>query len=95
MVCISRRSCNPFINICFKLVYPVRLDMLMEEELFVRDIYSHRKGFPSPHLKLEHMSDDRSFNKRQQQVRDPIKMLSYFIQDVLLLFVLVASLFLG
>ena len=35
----------------------------------MRDVYTHRKGFPSPLLVLEFLDQEVAFNKRQAQVQ--------------------------
>lgn len=45
------------------------LDQILEERDHVRDVYTHRKGFPSPLLVLEFLDPEVAFNKRQAQVR--------------------------
>ena len=37
----------------------------------MRDVYTHRKGFPSPLLVLEFLDQEFAFNKRQSQVELP------------------------
>lgn len=43
-------------------------DQILEERDHVRDVYTHRKGFPSPLLVLEFLDQEFAFNKRQAQV---------------------------
>jgi len=42
-------------------------DQILEERDHVRDVYTHRKGFPSPLLVLEFLDQEVAFNKRQAQ----------------------------
>ena len=46
-------------------------DQILEERDHVRDVYTHRKGFPSPLLVLEFLDQEFAFNKRQAQVHQP------------------------
>ena len=46
-------------------------DQILEERDHVRDVYTHRKGFPSPLLVLEFLDQEFAFNKRQAQVQQP------------------------
>ena len=47
-------------------------DQILEERDHVRDVYTHRKGFPSPLLVLEFLDQEVAFNKRQAQVHQPL-----------------------
>ncbi|XP_048588212.1 protein unc-80 homolog isoform X2 [Nematostella vectensis] len=40
---------------------------LLEERDYVRDVFAHRKGFPSPQLSLEHVDPESAFLLRQAQ----------------------------
>ncbi|CAH3019143.1 unnamed protein product [Porites evermanni] len=42
-------------------------DQILEERYHVRDVYTQRKGFPSPLLLLEFLDQEFAFNKRQAQ----------------------------
>ncbi|XP_015761100.1 PREDICTED: protein unc-80 homolog [Acropora digitifera] len=42
-------------------------DQILEDRYHVRDVYTHRKGFPSPLLLLEFLDEESAFNKRQSQ----------------------------
>ncbi|PFX29002.1 protein unc-80 homolog isoform X2 [Stylophora pistillata] len=42
-------------------------DQILEERDHVRDVYTHRKGFPSPLLLLDFLDQELAFNKRQAQ----------------------------
>lgn len=44
------------------------VDQILEERYHVRDVYTQRKGFPSPLLLLEFLDQEFAFNKRQAQV---------------------------
>lgn len=43
----------------------------------MRDVYTHRKGFPSPLLLLEFLDEEFAFSKRQGQVTQHIAL--YFL----------------
>lgn len=40
---------------------------IMENNNKIRDVYVFKRGYPSPSLKLEEMSEEHAFSKRQQQ----------------------------
>ena len=50
----------------------------------MRDVFTHRKGFPSPLLLLDYLDPEQAFNKRQSQVTGVfMQVLVVFCQDFL------------